>query len=103
MEGTVPRRVSGRTDEANTGRDLRLTLDLANVLPGWKYRLNPARQALSGLRQAVNHRWVGPELVFHVGHNDLDIGVHRFVRVFFFFNPTKIVGGGGWGRCSRDN
>ena len=46
MEGAVARRVAGRADEADAGRDLGLAGHLADVLPGREHRLDAPRQPL---------------------------------------------------------
>src|SRR4051794_4461958 len=91
MKGAMTRRVAGRADEADAGCNLGLTAHLANVFPGRENGLNAPRQSLPGFRQPVDDRRVGPELVFHVGDDDLRVREYRLVCVLFH-QPENVIG-----------
>ena len=54
-------------------------------------RLDAPRQSLARLGQPVDHRRVGPELVFDVRDDDFGIGIDRLVGLLFH-QPENVVG-----------
>ncbi len=91
MERAMAGRVAGRVDELDAGRDVRLAGDLADVLPGREHRLDATRQSLARLRQPVDHRRIGPELVLHIRDDDLGVRIDRLVGVLLH-QPENVVG-----------
>ena len=81
--GALTKRMPGATSGS--------PLHLANVFPGREHGLNAPRQSLPGFRQPVDDRRIGPELVFHVGDDDLRVREYRLVGVLFH-QPENMIG-----------